>query len=254
MKKYLEEKRIPVDTIKNSEDVVLNKIGQELYEKIFKDYTYKQWAKYPNELESSVLERIPVRTNHNDLYFSDRFQALPTNGYTKFIESMCNHTNIKVSLNTEYDEKMKGDYDSIIYTGPIDLYYSNHNYPKLEYRSINFETEYLDINYYQTNSVINYTSLTEKYTRIIEYKHFLNQEVPNKTTIVKEYTTDMGEPYYPVPTQKNREIYEMYRKLAVEDEKNGVYFLGRLANYKYYNMDTAIENALLFFDRFSQNL
>ena len=254
MKKYLEEKRIPVDTIKNSEDVVLNKIGQELYEKIFKDYTYKQWAKYPNELESSVLERIPVRTNHNDLYFSDRFQALPTNGYTKFIESMCNHTNIKVSLNTEYDEKMKGDYDSIIYTGPIDLYYSNHNYPKLEYRSINFETEYLDINYYQTNSVINYTSLTEKYTRIIEYKHFLNQEVPNKTTIVKEYTTDIGEPYYPVPTQKNREIYEMYRKLAVEDEKNGVYFLGRLANYKYYNMDTAIENALLFFDRFSQNL
>jgi UDP-galactopyranose mutase len=250
MKKYLEDIKIKVDTIKNSEEVVLNKIGLELYEKIFKDYTYKQWAKFPSELEPSVLERIPVRTDHNDLYFSDKYQALPKNGYTEFIKNMCNHTNIKISLNTEYDEKMRSNYDYIIYTGPIDLYYLKYNYPKLEYRSINFETEYLDVDYYQTNSVVNYPSLDEKYTRIVEYKHFLNQTVPNKTTIVKEYTTDEGEPYYPVPTQKNREIYEMYRKLAVEDEKNGVYFLGRLANYKYYNMDTAIENALDFFDTF----
>jgi UDP-galactopyranose mutase len=167
---------------------------------------------------------------------------------------MCDHTNIKISLNTEYDEKMRPSYEYVIYTGPIDLYYSKHNYPKLEYRSINFETEYLDIDYYQSNSVVNYPSLDEKYTRIIEYKHFLNQQVPNKTTIVKEYTTDEGEPYYPVPTQKNREIYEMYRKLAVEDEKKGVFFLGRLANYKYYNMDAAIENALVFFDNFIKKL
>jgi UDP-galactopyranose mutase len=250
MKKYLHNVRIPYNNIKNSEEVVLNRIGEELYNKIFKYYTYKQWAKYPNELESSVLERIPVRTDTNDLYFSDRFQALPKNGYTKFIESMCNHTNITISLNIEYDEAMRKNYDYIIYTGPIDMYYSKYNYPKLEYRSINFETEYLDIDYYQTNSVVNYPSLDENYTRIIEYKHFLNQQVPNRTTIVKEYTTDVGEPYYPVPTQKNRDIYEMYRKLAIEDEKNGIFFLGRLANYKYYNMDTAIENALDFFDKY----
>jgi UDP-galactopyranose mutase len=254
MKSYLDSVKINCANITNSEEVVISKIGKQLYDKIFKDYTYKQWAKYPNELEPSVLERIPVRTNHNDLYFSDKFQALPKNGYTEFIKNMCHHTNIKISLNTEYDESMKNNYDFVIYTGPIDLYYLKYNYPKLEYRSINFETEYLDTDYYQTNSVINYPSLDEKYTRIVEYKHFLNQQVPNKTTIVKEYTTDNGEPYYPVPTEKNREIYEMYRKLAIEDEKNGVYFLGRLANYKYYNMDTAIENALLFFDKLIQSL
>lgn len=250
MKKWLDNNTQKYDIVTNSEEVALSRVGQELYNKIFKDYTYKQWAKYPSELEPSVLERIPVRTNHNDLYFSDKYQALPKNGYTKFVEEMCNHTNIKVSLNTEYDEKLRDKYDYVIYTGPIDLYYSKYNYPKLEYRSIRFETEYLDIDQYQTNSVVNYPSSTESYTRIVEYKHFLNQNIPDRTTIVKEYTMDEGEPYYPVPTTKNKEVYEMYKHLAEEDKKNGVYFLGRLANYKYYNMDAAIESSLAFFDRF----
>ena len=234
---------------KNSEEVALQRIGPYLYEKIVKHYTYKQWAKYPAELDASVLQRIPVRTTHEDGYFSDKYQALPTLGYTKFVENMSLHENITIQLQTEYDENMQHKYDIICYTGPIDQYYAAHNYPKLEYRSIVFETEYKDVDQFQPNSVVNYPSPNEPYTRIVEYKHFLNQHAPGKTTIVKEYTVEGGDPYYPVPTAKNRETYEMYKKLAEEDEKNGVYFIGRLANYKYYNMDAAIENALQFADR-----
>jgi UDP-galactopyranose mutase len=138
-----------------------------------------------------------------------------------------------------------------MYTGPIDQFYASYEYPKLEYRSIVFETEYLDMDIFQPNSVVNYPSPEEPYTRIVEYKHFLNQSAPGKTTIVKEYTVGDGDPYYPVPTQRNKEVYELYKKLAEEDEKNGIFFIGRLANYKYYNMDAAIESALLFFDKFS---
>ena len=237
-------------TPKNSEEVALQRIGPYLYDKIIKHYTFKQWAKYPSELDASVLQRIPVRTTKEDGYFSDKYQALPKSGYTKFVENMCDHKSITVLLNTEYDENMRKEYDMICYTGPIDQYYASYNYPKLEYRSIVFETEYLDVDQYQSNSVVNYPSPKEPYTRIVEYKHFLNQCAPGKTTIVKEYTVDEGDPYYPVPTSKNKEIYEMYKKLAEEDEKKGIYFIGRLANYKYYNMDTAIENALLFADQF----
>jgi UDP-galactopyranose mutase len=238
---------------KNSEEVALQRIGPYLYDKIVKHYTYKQWAKYPAELDASVLQRIPVRTTHEDGYFSDKYQALPTLGYTHFVEKMCEHENITVQLNTDYmdyincDKNIKADI--ICYTGPIDQYYASHGYPKLEYRSIIFETEYKEVDQFQPNSVVNYPSPNEPYTRIVEYKHFLNQHAPGKTTIVKEYTVDEGDPYYPVPTAKNREIYEMYKTLAEEDEKKGVYFIGRLANYKYYNMDAAIENALQFSDK-----
>ena len=249
MKSWLATNTSEEAVFKNSEEVALQRIGPFLYDKIVKHYTFKQWAKYPSELDASVLQRIPVRTTKEDGYFSDKYQALPKNGYTQFVKNMCDHTNIHILLNTEYHANMRQEYDIICYTGPIDQYYSSHNYPKLEYRSIIFETEYKDVDMYQPNSVVNYPSPNEPYTRIVEYKHFLNQCVPGKTTIVKEYTVDDGDPYYPVPTSKNREIYEMYKKLAEEDEKNGVYFIGRLANYKYYNMDAAIENALQFVDR-----
>jgi len=240
MKEWLQNNAIPCDYPKNSEEVALKRVGPELYEKIFKDYTYKQWAKYPSELDASVLERIPVRTDDQDGYFSDRYQALPKNGYTDFVMNMIDHSLITVSLSTEYDSEM--DCDAVCYTGPIDLFYADRGIPKLEYRSINFETEYLEIDQYQPNSVVNYPSASEPYTRIVEYKHFLNQDVPNKTTIVREYTTDNGDPYYPVPTARNREIYETYRTLA--QNERGVFFVGRLANYKYYNMDAAIDNAM----------
>jgi UDP-galactopyranose mutase len=244
MKEWLKQNTLPCDNPKNSEDVALHRVGSDLYKKIFKDYTYKQWAKDPSELDRSVLERIPVRTDDQDGYFSDRFQALPKDGYTEFVRCMIDHPLISISLSTDYCDQMRSKYDNIFYTGPIDLFYASHGYPKLEYRSINFETEYLEIDQFQPNSVVNYPSMKEPYTRIVEYKHFLNQNVPGKTTIVKEYTVADGDPYYPVPTARNKEIYQKYQRLANEDEKNGIIFVGRLANYKYYNMDAAIENAL----------
>jgi len=242
----------------NSEQVAINNVGNELYNLIFKEYTFKQWNKYPSELDPSVLARIPVYNNYNTNYFNDKYQVLPKYGYTYFIQQLLNHPNIIIKLNTEYTKDTNKDYDKIFFTGPIDHYYSELNLPKLEYRSINFVKEYHDIDYYQSNSVINYpqhtmqinnTIIDTPWTRIIEYKHFYNQKVPNKTIIVKEYTTNDGDPYYPIPTQKNKELYLEYQKQAIKDEKDGIYFLGRLGNYKYLNMDQAIEQALLLADK-----
>jgi UDP-galactopyranose mutase len=240
MKAWLQQNTVPSANPKDSEEVALARVGPILYEKIFKEYTFKQWAKYPHELDPSVLERIPVRTTHDPYYFSDRFQALPKEGYTTFIRNMIDHPLITFELETDYEHTMRLQYDTVFYTGPIDHYFTG--YPPLEYRSIRFETEYIDQDQYQPNSVVNYPSADEPFTRIVEYKHFLNQQVPGKTTIVREYTVADGDPYYPVPTQKNRDTYNIYKELA--EKENEVYFVGRLANYKYYNMDAAIENAL----------
>ena len=242
MKDWLQQHAIPHADPQNSEEVALHRVGPELYEKIFKNYTYKQWAKYPAELDASVLARIPVRTDDQDGYFSDRYQALPKQGYTEFVRNMIDHPLIRIDLQTPYTPDQRSNYDRIYYTGPIDLFYADQGYPALEYRSIRFETEHLAIDQFQSNSVVNYPSPSEPFTRIVEYKHFLNQVVPDQTTIVREYTVADGEPYYPVPTYKNKEIYEQYRLLA--EKEDGVVFVGRLANYKYYNMDAAIENAL----------
>ena len=254
---WLEKNQIKYDTIENSEQIAKSRVGEILYEKIFRNYTFKQWNKYPDELNPEVLERIPIRNNFDDRYFSDKYQALPTHGYTHFFKKLINSANIKLLLNTDFfdldNNWMNGKI--IIYTGPIDLYFKNSNLDKLEYRSINFVKEsYKNMNYFQPNSVVNYPQNDVEYTRIVEYKHFLNQISPH-TTIVKEYTTDIGEPYYPVPNKKNIELYEKYRELADKEtlEKN-VYFIGRLANYKYYNMDQAIKNSLDFFNKFYNNL
>jgi len=244
MKSWLQGHTVPCADPKNSEEVALQRVGPELYEMIFKDYTYKQWAKYPEELDRSVLERIPVRTDDQDGYFSDRYQALPQDGYTDFVRSMIDHPLIRIDLHTAYTEELRSNYDVVCYTGPIDLFYADRGYPSLEYRSIQFETEHLEMDHFQPHSVVNYPSRHEPFTRIVEYKHFLNQSVPNRTTIVREYTVADGDPYYPVPTVRNKEIYDKYKTLAMEEEKKGIFFVGRLANYKYYNMDAAIENAL----------
>jgi UDP-galactopyranose mutase len=247
MKEWLAQNTIPTTDPKNSEEVALSRVGPVLYEKIFKEYTFKQWAKYPEELDASVLERIPVRTNYDPHYFSDKFQALPAEGYTQFVQNMLDHPLITYALNTEYCHSMRVDYDSVFYTGPIDHYFTG--LPPLEYRSIRFETEYVDVDEFQPNSVVNYPSNDESFTRIVEYKHFykaafqpINKALKPCTTIVREYTVADGDPYYPVPTQKNKEAYEQYRKKALEEKD--VYFVGRLANYKYYNMDAAILNAM----------
>lgn len=253
MKKWLQEHSSKIPKITNSEDVAMNLVGSKLYELIFKNYTFKQWAKYPKELDKSVLERIPVRKDKNPYYFSDKFQALPLNGYTEFVRNMLDHQNITVILNKEYNHSMKENFSFIFYTGPIDQYFSDKGLPQLEYRSIHFEIERLNIDKYQSNSVVNYPSPEVPYTRIVEYKYFLNQCCPNKTTIVKEYTTDKGEPYYPVPTSENQELYEKYKTFAL-DEIPKIHFVGRLANYKYYNMDQAILAALETFDDFIKQL
>ena len=191
---WLEKNQIKYDTIENSEQIAKSRVGEILYEKIFRNYTFKQWNKYPDELNPEVLERIPIRNNFDDRYFSDKYQALPTNGYTHFFKKLINSPNIKLLLNTDFfdldNNWMNGKI--IIYTGPIDLYFKNSNLDKLEYRSINFVKEsYKNMNYFQPNSVVNYPQNDVEYTRIVEYKHFLNQISPH-TTIVKEYTTDIG--------------------------------------------------------------
>ena len=250
MRAWLASNAIPVgaEGAANSEEVALARVGPDLYQKIFKDYTYKQWAKFPAELDASVLERIPVRTNWDPYYFSDDFQALPRDGYTAFIANMINGPNITVRLNTEYSHDMRPLYDAVFFTGPIDQFYASAGFPKLEYRSIHFEIERLDVDQFQPNSVVNYPSATEPFTRIVEYKHFLHQNVPGRTTIVREYTMADGDPYYPVPTKGNQEIFQRYKELAATE--TGVFFVGRLANYKYYNMDAAILAALEMADTY----
>ena len=246
---WLSNNQIKYNKISNSEEMAKSRIGKKLYELLVKNYTYKQWNKYPEELNKSVLERIPIRNNFDTRYFSDKYQALPEKGYTYFFQQLLKNKLINIKLSTDYFEyKKKHSLKNIpiIFTGPIDSYYSNIGYPKLEYRSINFQKEYYNIRYYQPNSVINYPEKKYPYTRIVEYKHFLNQKLKdnNKTLIVKETTTDIGEPYYPVPTKKNIELYNKYKLLA-EKEKN-IYFIGRLATYKYINMDQAIKFGLDF--------
>lgn len=244
---WLNKTQIKYDTVNNSEEMAKSRIGNILYEKLIKDYTFKQWNKYPVDLDKSVLERIPIRPNFDTRYFSDKYQALPHKGYTHFFEKIIDNKNIDIKLNTDYFEfiKLKNDYDIVIFTGPIDSYFTNLE--KLEYRSIDFNIEIIkNANYYQPNSVVNYPSIDVPYTRIVEYKHFLNQK-SDDTIIVSEKTNDVGEPYYPVPNKKNLELYEQYKKLAIEEESKNVFFVGRLANYKYFNMDEAILNGLSFF-------
>ena len=249
--KWLEENQCVYDVITNSEEMAKSRIGTELYEKLIKNYTYKQWNRYPDELSKSVLSRIPIRMDHDTRYFSDKFQALPTNGYTSIFENMLNHPNIEVRINTDYFEFRKSvqldDSCIVIFTGPIDHYFAGKGLPPLEYRSIDFHIERIkNMMYYQPNSVVNYPSNDVPYTRTVEYKHFLNQRSVD-TIIVSETTNDHGDPYYPVPSEKNIELYEKYRKL-IESEKN-VYFVGRMATYKYINMDQAIRYALDLYEK-----
>lgn len=252
MDEWLEKNQIKNDNPKNGQEAAEARVGKILYEKIFKNYTKKQWDKYPEELDAEVLNRIPVRNNFDDRYFSDNFQGQPKEGYTKLFEKMLAHPNIEVKLKSDFfDIKDSLEWDKLFYTGPIDKYF-DYKYAKeahLEYRSLRFEFETYDREFFQENSVINYPN-EEKFTRIVEYKYFTGQTHP-KTTISKEfsakYDPEVNEPYYPVPNPKNGEIFKKYQKDALDLEKNGVHFVGRLANYKYFNMDEAFKNALDLF-------
>jgi UDP-galactopyranose mutase len=249
MQEWLDLVQIKNDSPQNGEEAALARVGQVLYEKMFKHYTKKQWDKYPAELDASVLQRIPVRTNFDNRYFSDKYQALPAEGYTKMFEKIFNHPNIEIRLNTDFfdvRDEIQGNCEKLFYTGPIDRFFDfKHSVEQhLEWRSIHFVWETHDQEYYQENSVINYPGREVDYTRIIEYKRIYDQQHP-KTTICKEFSTDEGEPYYPVPNPLNEQIYKRYQEEA--DLLSDIYFVGRLANYKYFNMDQAFKNALDLF-------
>lgn len=255
MLRFLSEVQVkpPNDEPRNGEEAALARVGLVLYEKMFKHYTKKQWDKYPHELDASVLQRIPVRTSFDDRYFSDPYQALPLDGYTRLFEEMLRHPNITVRLNTDYfDVKESPEVQGcakLFYAGPIDRYFDyRHSLErKLQWRSIRFEWITLDQEFFQENSVVNYPDPNDgDFTRIVEYKHFTRQKHP-KTTISREYTTDEGDPYYPVPNAENEAISQRYREEA--DKLSDVHFVGRLANYKYFNMDQAFKNALDLFHR-----
>lgn len=253
MDDWLSKNQVKYDKIENSEQMAKSRVGEELYNKTIKNYTYKQWEKYPEELDKSVLERIPIRNNFDTRYFNDKYQALPHKGYTHFFEQLLKNPLITYKLNTDFNIYKKNNdlsfYKAIIYTGPIDKYFEDHNLDKLEYRSIDFKIDIIkNTKYFQQNSQINYPESQYPFTRIVEYKHFLNQKSKD-TIIVSETTNDNGDPYYPIPNKKNLELYEKYQKLAEREEQTkNVFFVGRLANYKYFNMDAAIENALNIFN------
>ncbi|WP_392532562.1 UDP-galactopyranose mutase [Nostoc sp. C117] len=230
----------PMEYIRTSEDVVVSKVGRELYEKFFRNYTRKQWGLDPSELDKSVIARIPTRTNRDDRYFTDTYQAMPLHGFTRMFENMLNHPNIKVMLNTDYQEIQKAiPCREMVYSGPVDEYF-DYRYGKLPYRSLDFKHETHNTSVFQKAPVINYPN-EQLYTRVTEFKYLTGQE-HSKTSIVYEFPKAEGDPYYPVPRSENQEIYKKYKVLA--DETPGIYFVGRLATYKYYNMDQCVAQAL----------
>lgn len=239
------EKRSPILT---SEDVVVNAVGTDLYEKFFRGYTQKQWDLDPSELDASVTSRVPTRTNNDDRYFTDHYQAMPLHGYTEMFKNMLDHPNIHIMLNTDFKDVIDTiPYHKIIYTGPIDAYF-DYQFGKLPYRSINFEFETLDQENYQETGTINYPT-SNLYTRITEFKHLTGQK-NHKTTIVYEYPTADGDPYYPIPRKENQTLYNKYRKLA--EETPNVVFTGRLGTYKYYNMDQVVAQSLTLYKRLAE--
>ena len=229
---------------KNLEEQAISLIGKDIYEKLIKGYTEKQWGRKATELPAFIIKRLPVRFTYDNNYFNDRYQGIPIGGYTKIIEKMLE--GIEVRLNTNFfdeRENFENIAEKIVFTGMIDEFY-NYKFGKLEYRSLRFETEILDEENYQGNAVVNYTEREIPYTRIIEHKHFEfgKQE---KTVITKEYPSEWqegDEPYYPVNDEKNNKLYEKYRELAKKE--TNVIFGGRLGEYKYYDMDKVIEKIL----------
>ncbi|HST60962.1 MAG TPA: UDP-galactopyranose mutase [Longimicrobium sp.] len=235
----------PCEEIRTSEDVVVSRVGRDLYEKFFKNYTNKQWGMDPSELDASVTARVPTRTSRDDRYFTDTYQAMPLHGYTRMFQNLLAHPNIKVMLNTDYRE-VEGliPYGEVVFTGPIDEFF-DFRFGKLPYRSLTFKHETVNAEVHQPAPVVNYPN-EHPYTRVTEFKYLTGQQ-HRQTSIVYEYPGDEGDPYYPVPRPENAELYRRYRELA--DETQGVWFVGRLATYRYYNMDQVVAQALTTYKR-----
>jgi UDP-galactopyranose mutase len=233
----------PVEDVKTSEDVIVSKVGRELYEMFYRGYTRKQWGLDPSELDKSVTARVPTRTNRDDRYFTDAYQFMPREGYTRLFENLLGHPNIEVRLNTGYkDVSNKSNYLRLIYTGQIDEYF-DFCFGRLPYRSLKFRHVTLPQEKFQAVGTVNYP-MSHDYTRISEYKHMTGQKGP-RTSITYEFPTDQGDPYYPIPRPENHDLYKRYDALAKRED--GTWFVGRLANYQYYNMDQVVGQALATF-------
>lgn len=247
MAAQLAEWRVKIDNPKNSQEVIVSQVGWKLYEMFFKNYTRKQWRRDAKDLDASVCSRIPIRTNRDDRYLAEKFQALPKDGYTAMFERMLDHPKIEVRLNTDFgDAREQVRYGHLIFTGPIDEYY-DYCFGHLAYRSIRFEPETISQEYFQPAMQVNYPN-DHNFTRIVEIKHATGQKLP-LTTIIREYPQDYGpgrERYYPIPAPDARALYQKYAARAAS-EKN-VTFVGRLATYRYYNMDQVVGMALSEFE------
>jgi UDP-galactopyranose mutase len=238
---WLASRAEPVDVVETSEDVVVSAVGRELYQKFFQGYTRKQWGLDPSELDKSVTARVPTRANTDDRYFTDTFQAMPLKGYTAMFAQMLDHPNIDVLLGTDYREIRNAyDYGSLVFTGPIDEYFG-FCYGALPYRSLIFAHETLNQEQFQPVATVNYPSEDVPYTRVTEYKHLTGETGP-QTSITYEYPSATGDPYYPIPRPENQRLFKRYQALA--DAEPNVVFVGRLATYRYYNMDQVVAQAL----------
>jgi UDP-galactopyranose mutase len=243
---FLATRAEPVDTIRTSADVVISAIGRDLYEKFFQSYTRKQWGMDPSELDKSVTSRVPTRTNTDDRYFTDSFQAMPAEGYTCMFQRMLDHPNIELLLGIDYEEARAAyPHDHLVFTGPIDEYFG-YRFGKLPYRSLQFRHETIDRAKFQDVAVVNYPAESVPYTRITEYK-YLTGQVHDRTSITYEYPSAEGDPYYPIPREENQQLFKRYEALAIAQAD--VTFVGRLATYRYYNMDQVVGQALATYRR-----
>lgn len=250
MEEFLASRRENVAEILTAEDMVVSRVGRDLYEKFFRGYTTKQWGVSPADLDKSVTARIPTRTNRDDRYFTDSFQQMPAEGYTRMFERMLDHPKIAIKLSTDYrylDSEIR--YRRLIFTGPIDEFF-DWRLGRLPYRSLRFKHVTLDQEQFQPVGVVNYPQ-TEEFTRVTEYKHLTGQR-HKKTSLTYEFPTDLGDPYYPVPRPENEELYKRYKALAAA--RDDVWFVGRLATYRYYNMDQVVGQALTTFNRIQSEL
>lgn len=242
---FLKSVAEPRAQVRTSEDAVISKVGRHLYEKFFLNYTRKQWGIDPSELDASVTSRVPIRFNRDDRYFTDVYQAMPLRGYTRMFENMLDHRNIQVMLNADYqDVREIVPYREVIFTGPVDEYF-DFCFGRLPYRSLQFKFETHNTPRFQAGAVINYPN-EHPYTRVTEFK-YLTGQMHDKTSVVYEYPCAEGDPYYPIPRPENAELYKKYHALA--EATPNVHFVGRLATYKYYNMDQVVAQALTLYGK-----
>ncbi len=246
VEEYLNSVKENIHPVKNSEDIIVNQVGYDLFKKFFDHYTKKQWNLEPKELSQQVCGRIPVRLNDDCRYFTDKYQFMPKDGYTKMFEKFISNKNIEITLNTDYKSVINEvKFNKLIYTGPID-YFFDYEFGKLPYRSIRFEFENLKQKKFQETAQINYVDENVPYTRLVEHKQLSSQD-SDTTTISREFPQFYGEPFYPIPNEANKNLYNKYKSKT--EKLNNVIFCGRLAEYQYFNMDQVVANTLNVFEK-----